>query len=88
MKIIDINKPRYRRRGKCLRCGACCLNENCKHLVFDKKTGLATCKIFKSPKRPAKCKNFPAAPPIIFETCGFYFLDTWENNRIVKPKKI
>lgn len=53
---------------------------SCEHL--DWEGVIAICKIYVS--RPPRCKLFPQAPPILAETCGFYFLDTWENNRIVK----
>jgi len=47
----------------------------------------ATCKIHDK-ERPSKCGWFPEAPPIIFEKCGYYFLDTWEDNRIVGVKEV
>lgn len=75
---MDNIKLRYERKGKCNRCGWCCLTEDCEHF----KDNL--CGIFGSSERPAKCINFPQAPPILNEKCGFYFLDTWENNKIVK----
>lgn len=76
-------QPRYKRRGQCNRCGWCCEYSNCEYL--SKKNGKAICKIYND--RPLKCILFPQAPPILTETCGFYFLDTWENNRIVKYGK-
>jgi len=87
-EIIDIitgKKPRYIRKGKCLQCGACCLNENCEYFTWkDKK---AFCKIYKESNRPQKCKDFPANPPIIIETCGYYFYDRIEK-KILKPREI
>lgn len=76
---------RYIRKGKCNRCGQCCVNEDCEYLEMGE---IATCLIHNSPDRPNKCKWFPEMPPIprAFKDCGFYFLDTWENNKIVKYK--
>ena len=71
---------RYIRQGECNRCGQCCINEDCEHFVMGEP---ATCLIHDK-ERPPKCEWFPEAPPIIFEKCGYYFLDTWEDNRIVK----
>lgn len=73
-------KPRYIRQGKCYRCGFCCEYSQCKDLVYE--DGKAVCTIYD--ERPQRCVVFPQAPPILTETCGFYFLDTWENNRKVK----
>jgi hypothetical protein len=81
-------KLRYIRKGKCKRCGTCCLDENCEYFELNKKTGIATCKIFNSSERPLRCKWFPQAPPILIEKCGYYFIDTWENNRVVKAKEV
>lgn len=75
-------EKRYTREGKCIRCGWCCLHEDCDYLEIDGE--LATCLIFGDPVRPNKCVWFPQAPPILNEKCGFYFLDTWDNNRKVK----
>ena len=74
---------RYIRKGQCVRCGKCCLNENCEYLELGE---LSTCKIYNNDKRPDKCRTFPQAPPITIDSCGYYFLDTWENNRIVKAR--
>jgi hypothetical protein len=74
-------RPRYLRKGKCNRCGWCCNYRVCPdHLRF--VDGKAVCLIYS--KRPAECKRFPQAPPILVESCGFYFLDTWERNKKVK----
>jgi len=43
---------------------------------------IAFCKIYKD--RFLRCRLFPEAPPILNNDCGYYFLDTWENNKIVK----
>lgn len=50
--------------------------------------GLAICTIYdkREGTRP-ECIVFPEAPPILVESCGFYFLDTWQNNRPVKYGK-
>ncbi len=90
--MISMVKLRYKRMGKCNRCGACCLAEDppCPHLAWEYKNGkkIAVCKLYGKPERPERCKWFPEAPPIMFKTCGYYFVDTWENNRIVKPGEI
>jgi hypothetical protein len=72
--------------GECKRCGRCCLSEDCEHLSF--LDDIATCLIHDSKDRPPRCVNFPAAPPIMIEECGYYFIDTLENNKIIKPKEI
>lgn len=73
-------KPRYIRQGKCNRCGWCCDYHGCSDVK--RIDGKAICTIYE--KRPLRCVVFPEAPPILIESCGFYFLDTWEDNRIVK----
>jgi hypothetical protein len=77
-------KPRYERRGQCIRCGFCCQQENCEHLSFD-EDGLATCLIHEE-ERPLRCSLYPANPPIVHEGCGYWFIDLYENNKIVKRK--
>ena len=72
---------RYELQWECKRCGECCLNEDCEHLEMGE---MATCKIHKSPDRPLKCGYFPDMPPIVFKNCGYYFLDTWEDDRRVE----
>jgi hypothetical protein len=44
---------------------------------------LATCLIHEE-ERPLRCSLYPANPPIIHDGCGYYFLDTYEDNKIVK----
>ena len=70
---------RYIRKGKCNRCGWCCLQEDCEHLEIGE---IATCKIYG--ERFERCSLYPEMPPIIHEGCGYCFLDTWEDNKIVK----
>jgi len=82
INMISGKTPRYIRKGECRRCGACCLNENCQYLKFT--NGKATCLIHNSKYRPNKCKTFPQLPPIIFKTCGYYFIDRIDG-RIIKP---
>ena len=73
---------RYKRQGECNRCGDCCVNENCEHFEVG---SLATCKIYDSPDRPLKCRLFPEMPSLKpNKRCGYYFLDTWEDNRRVE----
>ena len=76
-------KRRYTRKGKCNRCGWCCQQENCEHLQMGNE--LATCLIHEK-ERPLRCSLYPDAPPIIYDKCGYYFLDTFDNNKIVKRK--
>lgn len=78
--VIDLKRPRYIRKGKCNRCGWCCEYRVCDHLTYE--DGVAICGIYED--HPGECQRFPQAPPILTETCGFYFLDTWENNKVVK----
>jgi len=75
--------PRYTRQGHCNRCGWCCEYHNCQDLIY--KDGKAVCTVYDN--RPDRCRVFPEAPPILHEGCGFWFIDTWENNRIVKYGK-
>jgi len=74
-----IHRLEERRRGECIRCGACCqLLHRCPVLKWEK--GLAVCTIHKY--RPANCRIFPVdsrdladrdqiAPDL---PCGFSFL--------------
>ena len=77
---------RYKIQGQCNRCGQCCIGEDCDE--FEINNNIATCKIYDLPDRPLKCVLFPELPPIPreFEKCGYYFLDTWEDDRVVKHK--
>lgn len=79
---------RYIRKGHCNHCGFCCLggdkNEPCKDLVWE--GNIATCKIYGN--HPESCKLFPESPPILTEKCGYYFIDTWNNNKILKSKEV
>lgn len=76
---------RYLRKGRCLQCGWCCQKEDCKELVF--VDGKYYCEKFHSKDRPSKCAPFPQAPPLLNPDCGYYFLDRWDNDRIVKLGK-
>jgi len=75
-------KLRYIRKGECSRCGQCCIVEKCEHLAWS--DNIARCKIYKN--RFLRCRLFPEMPPIPFEDCSYYFLDTYEDNRVVKEK--
>jgi len=77
-------KLRYTLQGECKRCGNCCKNEECEFLKFE--NNIAVCTIYED--RFFKCRNWPCVPPIMIKGCGFYFIDTWENNRIVEQGKI
>ena len=80
---MELPFPRYVRSGRCVRCGECCLNEDCDHFEFDGK--IATCKIHDSPSRPLICSLFPDMPPILFKDCGYYFIDLWDDNKKISP---
>lgn len=81
--ILDKTALRYKRKGKCNRCGWCCEYRVCEYLRYEDE--IAVCTIYGN--HPGECKRFPQAPPILNEKCGYYFLDTWENNKIVKYGK-
>lgn len=87
IEMISGTKPRYKRMGKCVRCGSCCLNENCEHLIFlDNRK--AYCKIHKNKNRQEKCKIYPSNPPINFEKCGYFFIDLADNKILRYGNKI
>ena len=73
---------RYVRKGRCRRCGFCCLggkkNEPCEHLAWQGTT--AVCCIYG--RHPWGCGVFPEAPPILSEACGYWFVDTWTKRRL------
>lgn len=77
-----MKKRRYERAGKCNRCGKCCMNEDCEYFKIEEN--IATCLIHNDPNRPLKCVIYPYGPPIIFDTCGYYFIDTLDNNKIIR----
>ena len=72
---------RYRREGECNRCGWCCSHENCENFVME--NGIATCLIHGC-DRELKCTLYPSAPPIVHEGCGYFFVDTLENDAVIK----
>ena len=78
--------PRYIRKGECLRCGWCCIQENCEYLEWDGDT--AICKIYNDPDRPEKCKLFPEMPPILNPRCGYWFVDRWDNDRVLRAREV
>jgi len=73
--------PRYERRGQCNRCGQCCVNEGCEHFTPATDGSLATCHIHDQDREP-KCVDFPQLPPILFEGCGYWFYDRWEDKEL------
>lgn len=84
---INLPNPRYIRKGKCNRCGWCCLNEDPPCPYLKKEGDKYTCTIFNEPKkRFVRCKMYPDAPPILHKECGYWFIDTWEDNKIVTRK--
>jgi len=87
IKFNDRPKPRYVRRGQCNRCGWCCLQEEPPCPNLKKENDRYTCIVFNnSDKRHIRCSLYPDGPPILHKECSYYFLDTWENNKIVKRK--
>jgi Fe-S-cluster containining protein len=61
------------RRGKCIRCGACCKLPNvCPWLRYDAQ-GKAICKIY--PIRSLNCRKYPRTESehITTSSCGHYF---------------
>lgn len=90
--LKELLGPRYARTGDCSRCGKCCENEDCEHFSYDDE-GLALCAIHPSvtgepDQRPEACPLFPQAPPIIIDTCGYRFIDKWENDKSLGVKEI
>lgn len=75
VRMVAGEIPRYERVGECVRCGVCCLLEDCEHFEDATDETLARCKILGDPARPEKCVDFPYAAPIAFKTCGFRFVD-------------
>jgi Fe-S-cluster containining protein len=64
------------RRGRCIRCGACCKLPNvCPWLDFDEQNR-AVCKIYFF--RPLNCRKYPRTESefITAETCGYRFEKT------------
>ncbi len=62
-----------KRRGQCLRCGACCKLPNvCHWLRFDAQ-GKAICKIYHL--RPMNCRKYPrtGSEHITSTSCGIHF---------------
>jgi hypothetical protein len=80
--MIDVKEirptPRFIRTGECNRCGACCTD--CKDA--DRSSEMVVCTIYED--RPRCCKEFPEMPPIQFNTCGYRFIDRWDNNRVLE----
>ncbi len=83
-----MNLKRYIRFGRCNRCAWCCPGERegeyCKELEW--RDNLPICKIYEN--RPESCKLFPEAPPILTDKCGYFFVDTWNNCKKLKPKEV
>lgn len=75
---------RYKRVGECARCGWCCIKEECEHLTWEGET--AICTIHEN--RFDRCRTFPQAPPILNDKCGYHFLDTWEDDRVVRAREV
>lgn len=73
--------PKYIRKGKCNRCGFCCLS--CEYLEWNGK--VAMCKIYG--EHSQVCKSFPEAPPILTGKCGYYFIER-ETGRALGAKEV
>jgi len=85
--LIIHKSPRYIRKGKCKRCGWCCLREDPPYSYLKKEDDTYTCTVFDDKdERDVRCGLYPGNPPIVYELCGYYFIDTWEDNKIVKGK--
>jgi len=80
-------KLRYERKGECNRCGWCCLQEDplCPYLKKE-NDGIYTCIVYDEKEKYVRCGMYPSNPPIVHEECGYYFIDTWDDNKIVKRK--
>ena len=83
-----IGKGRYIRAGSCNQCGWCCLQEDppCPHLLGD-KPGEYKCAVYDKPEeRPVFCAMYPSAPPIVHKECGYWFVDTLDDDKIITNK--
>jgi hypothetical protein len=80
ISMVNGKEPRYERRGQCIRCGACCIEEDCEYLQWE--NGFATCSVFDKPERRPYCKDWPELPPIVYKTCGYSFYDKIENKEL------
>lgn len=66
----------FERKGECKQCGICCIPENCSHFIKIKSGGI--CAIHES--KPKECHIFPIHPNLLYEGCGFYFIDKRTGN--------
>ena len=81
-----MKQNRYERAGECARCGWCCLQEDppCEYLKKE-DDGKYTCMVFNDlTKRPLRCFVHPSSPPVPITECGYWFIDTRENNKVIK----
>lgn len=69
---------KYLRFGTCKRCGFCCSAKNCKH--FKWVDDIAVCEVYTH--MPEKCKEYPKAPPILTEDCGYRFVDKLHRRKL------
>ena len=60
-------------KGRCKRCGECCLRLKCKYLEFETLDGnrRAVCTIYM--KRPVGCALWPMKDDKLPPSCGFYW---------------
>jgi len=79
-----IGKNRYKLGGSCNQCGWCCLQEDppCPHLV-DNEDGTYDCAVYDDEDRPVFCGMYPNGPPIQHKECGYYFIDTLDENKVI-----
>ena len=77
------------RRGHCLSCGKCCEAVFKCPFVFH-KDGLSLCKIHEH--KPVMCELYPFADDDFFkhlkDDCGYYFVDSIEEEKNLSEKKI
>lgn len=61
-----------KRKGKCIRCGMCCIKTGCKIIKFD-NNGTVCCPIYKC--RSLQCRKYPRTKKECFteSTCGYKF---------------
>lgn len=84
-----VRRSHARRRGECIRCGACCqMAIRCPHLIYD-DDGLSACDIYDG-KRPLNCRNFPINERCIADRdvnapdlpCGYHFVNDEPPSRV------
>lgn len=64
------------RQGECKRCGSCC--SACLFLKWNGE--MAVCGIYE--RHLQYCKDYPEAPSVLHEKCGYSFIDILESQEI------